>query len=114
MFPFFEKQILLRTLITLSFSHLYLHKEKFIVFFPQREAFDEERDGRKACGGSEYLQEFFFKKKEHKKGGSQPQIAYFTVLPRISALMIGCVFGAKTSYTENNEVGGLTFPHFNT
>lgn len=34
-FPPFEKKILLRMLITLSFlHHLYLPKKKFIVFFP--------------------------------------------------------------------------------
>lgn len=43
------------------------------------------------------------KEKGYRKGGRLPKIVYFTVLPRVLALLIGYVFDAKISHTEKDQ-----------
>lgn len=54
------------------------------------------------------------KKKRYRKRGRLPKIAHLAILPRVLALIIGCVFGANTAPTENNKVRRLTLTHFKT
>lgn len=50
------------------------------------------------------------KEKGYRKGGRLPKIVYFTVLPRVLALLIGYVFDAKISHTEKDcELKGSHF-----